>query len=1126
MLKEKMYVRCPADIESRTDPRVFICGQIEKVDDFNQTLTIKIHDPFNYLLFYENLPKGEVTVPIDMVSRCNFFIGSDVIVKESVCKILSMRKGEDSYYYYYVQDKKNKTVFKACERDIIAAFTNGRVDPASQLQKYELQNPCWYMGRTVVSRSVNILENSIYGFKELAGSKIYLLPHQINTIMRCLQENPCRYMLADEVGMGKTIEAISILKIFMQNRSNVRILIVVPETLKEQWKTELLLKFNIAAGLGPDNNRVVIKSAEQLSTLEFTFAWDFVIVDEVHRYLPVKEIYRKLHTVSTKAKNILLLSATPVQQRREEYLDLLRLLQPEKYDDYSIERFSQLVEKQSNIIQKTALILDDLSDFEEEMNEVLSEDDDPHDSEDCEDLYEEIHERLEAICDDLNDASLNALFDQINFEDNDLGIYRIKVIISYICSNYQIESNIIRNRRKLLESDDDGDRLMPTRELKTATYSLDKDRNIYEALCYQMLTDWITSHTEDLNVEGTVHPLLTAFFSSSWAFRTQLLKLESTECEPIPELMDTVDKWISAEDDILLNIRSILNDPDTHSEEYSTRLVTIFNLISEELYNQKIVLFTNYKETFQAYRTALENVFKADEISFFGADMPPSEIELNAYRFQNEQSCRIMLCDYTGGEGRNFQCADYIVHIDLPWDANMIEQRIGRLDRLERDPSRPVVHSVVVYAEDTFENALFDFWSKGLKIFNQSLSGMEIIMKDINQEIVSAIQDDFQYGLFDRVPKIIQLADEMREVVRKEQNFDAAAFIFRPMYTELRRLIDYYSHNENALFAETMTNWASLAGFHGFTTDDGIVTYTASSFSPRSAINSQLIPPRWNDYLSGDQNKFVNSVEAAYRKSKSVQVSDSAIRGTFIRKQAIENDYLHFFAPGDDIFDCIVNNAMNSCRGQSSAFASPANINWRGFIFTWSVAPNEEYLLDHDISIYALSPYRNYLMTNQIIVPISLMNTDSYSDEQIIREYTRLINEGFVKSRTVHLGKRSHDPGFLKNIVSLANIDWFKEWYPEDKWNDLVAYARKVSHDKVASEFKHRANIRGARDEMERMLSAKAANSQFYGLNDEMLEKLKHEQHYVLEALRHPKVTLDSAAFVWMVNTQNGSKNH
>lgn len=195
--------------------------------------------------------------------------------------------------------------------------------------------------------------------------------------------------------------------------------------------------------------------------------------------------------------------------------------------------------------------------------------------------------------------------------------------------------------------------------------------------------------------------------------------------------------------------------------------------------------------------------------------MPIEEVELNAYRFQSQEECRILLCDYTGGEGRNFQCADYIVHIDLPWDASAIEQRIGRLDRLERDMSRPMVYSVVVHTINTFEDALFKFYKDGLQIFNQSLSGMEIIMRDINNEIVSAISSDFKYGLLERIPVIIELAYKMRRDIRKEQNFDAAGFIYRPMYTELRRLIEYYAENENKLFATTMLNWASLAGFHG-----------------------------------------------------------------------------------------------------------------------------------------------------------------------------------------------------------------------------------------------------------------------------------------------------------------------
>lgn len=456
--------------------------------------------------------------------------------------------------------------------------------------------------------------------------------------------------------------------------------------------------------------------------------------------------------------------------------------------------------------------------------------------------------------------------------------------------------------------------------------------------------------------------------------------------------------------------------------------------------------------------------------------MSKDEIELNTYRFQNDSSCRLMLCDYTGGEGRNFQCADYILHIDLPWDANMIEQRIGRLDRLERDPARPVVYSAVVYALETFEEALFKFWDEGLKIFTQSLSGMEIIMKDINREIVTAIQQDFKFGLFDKIPKIIELADNMRSTVRKEQNFDAAGFIFRPMYSELKRLIDYYAQNENELFASTMTNWASLAGFHGTESKDGVITYSAHSFVPKSAINALLIPPKWNDYINSAQNTFVNHIQDQYNKTKAVKSIERSIRGTFIRKQAIENDYLHFFAPGDAVFDCIVDNAMHSCKGQASAFSFSASINWTGIIFTWSLSPNIDFLLRNGVSVYALSPCRNYLMSEQVVVPIAIRNDDDEKDERVVREYTKLIEAGFKAKNMVHLGKRGNAPGFLKEIIAgKSNVNWFRQEYPEESWNDLVDSSKKDASAKALEIFKRRSNIRGAREEMERTLSAREA---------------------------------------------------
>ena len=171
MLVEKMYVRCPADKESMTDPRVFVCGQITKVDQFKKTVKVRIYDPLSYLMFFENLPKGEIEIPKSMAQRCTFFLGSSVFAKNRRCKVLSCVRAKDQFYYYYLQDEESKEIFRQCEKNIVAAFNNGRVDPTEQLKRYEFQNPCWYLGHSIVSKSMNVLDNSIYGFKELGVLK-------------------------------------------------------------------------------------------------------------------------------------------------------------------------------------------------------------------------------------------------------------------------------------------------------------------------------------------------------------------------------------------------------------------------------------------------------------------------------------------------------------------------------------------------------------------------------------------------------------------------------------------------------------------------------------------------------------------------------------------------------------------------------------------------------------------------------------------------------------------------------------------------------------------------------------------------------------------------------------------
>lgn len=188
-----MYVRCPvADFE---DPRNFIIGKIIEADDFMEHVWVAFLDPFGFRKYYENIPQ-KAELPFAYVKRCTLHRESFVVYRDKKCTILSTVKS-DEWYYYYLKEEFTDKVIKVREDEVDASFNGGRISPAEQLRSYEFQNPAWYFGRSIVSRTVKVLDNSVFGFKELAGCKIFLMPHQLKTIMRCLQGNTCRYMLAE-----------------------------------------------------------------------------------------------------------------------------------------------------------------------------------------------------------------------------------------------------------------------------------------------------------------------------------------------------------------------------------------------------------------------------------------------------------------------------------------------------------------------------------------------------------------------------------------------------------------------------------------------------------------------------------------------------------------------------------------------------------------------------------------------------------------------------------------------------------------------------------------------------------------------------------------------------------------
>ena len=114
-------------------------------------------------------------------------------------------------------------------------------------------------------------------------------------------------------------------------------------------KLELFIKFEIEPGKDRRDNVLKIIRVRDIP-LYCDQEWDFVIIDEVHKLLG-SVIYRACHDLSKKAANIILLSATPVQQKEGQYLELLQLILPEKYDEVSLEDFKEQVTKQKKITQ-------------------------------------------------------------------------------------------------------------------------------------------------------------------------------------------------------------------------------------------------------------------------------------------------------------------------------------------------------------------------------------------------------------------------------------------------------------------------------------------------------------------------------------------------------------------------------------------------------------------------------------------------------------------------------------------------------------------------------------------------------------------------------------------------------
>ena len=247
--------------------------------------------------------------------------------------------------------------------------------PLERLASLDVDRPAALANRIDGLRLLRLREAR--GLGSVLGGRVELYAHQLHTVLRALDDDPVRWLLADEVGLGKTIEACLVLAALRRTGRVQRALVVVPETLAVQWLGELYRKFHevcdlldrarldgartsFEEGTNPfEVHPFAVVSMELLAEhpkllAEATAsAPDLVVVDEAHRLLrsPVR---RALGGLVRSARHALLLTATPLRSDRRGFFHLLQLLHPDEFPSY--DAFSRTVDAGKAVLPCTSAV--------------------------------------------------------------------------------------------------------------------------------------------------------------------------------------------------------------------------------------------------------------------------------------------------------------------------------------------------------------------------------------------------------------------------------------------------------------------------------------------------------------------------------------------------------------------------------------------------------------------------------------------------------------------------------------------------------------------------------------------------------------------------------------------------
>ena len=631
-------------------------------------------------------------------------------------------------------------------------------------------------------------------------------PHQIKILRRVAQNFPQSFLIADEVGLGKTIETGLILRYLLLSKKVKRVLILAPASVQPQWQEELREKFNlhfwsytstefkdpykrtIPAAANPWNTQDLIlasshlvRRTDRMHQLLSAEPWDLVILDEAHharRKSPQdrKETPNRLLQLMTqlkeKTKSLILLSATPMQIDAIEVFDLLNLLGLQGHWSYGDNFCNYFASLQGAVKQEVINFW-----------QVMSSDYFQRGGQPCSRLEQFLTNSDRILAYKMQDTWQRGKkisnHKQLLADEDFIATSR-----QYLTVNTPLKDLMFRHtrdtlrqyyKRGLLEND------IPTRVVQDNAITLEPQREIplYIAVSNYVRHFYRLAQIDQRSCLGFLMTLyrkrLTSSFyaiKSSLQRRLDYLLTQHGSVLSEDDLADVDD----ADDTVIAGLESFFEPIDPQEIQYleellhqfentgeDTKLSRFIQILRQELtQRESAIVFTQYTDTMDYLRDTLKELYGSQVACYSGRGgelyqngkwclVPKEEIKR---RFRQDE-IKILLCTESASEGLNLQNCGVLINYDMPWNPMRVEQRIGRIDRIGQRYPTVRIHNF--YYDGTVEAKVYKKLRDRINAFATVVGNLQPILAQVPTFIERAVmsadpeEEDVLMSEFDSV---------------------------------------------------------------------------------------------------------------------------------------------------------------------------------------------------------------------------------------------------------------------------------------------------------------------------------------------------------------------------------------